>query len=79
MIEQYGFTDNGIYTNTYENMGHFSQAQAGLDVSYRLPWGRVYGEADGMPTILRDSRLVIWPTQVSDLICGLTKFRSMAI
>lgn len=43
MIEQYGFTDNGIYTNTYENMGHFSQAQTGLDVSYRLPWGRVYG------------------------------------
>lgn len=79
MIEQYGFTDNGIYTNTYENMGHFRRHRPD-STSVTVCRGVVcMAEADGMPTILRDSRLVIWPTQVSDLICGLTKFRSMAI
>ena len=42
MIEQYGFTENGVYTNTYANLGHFSQAMAGASASYRFTWGRVY-------------------------------------
>ena len=42
MIEPYGYTENGIYTGTYANIGHFSQVLAGVDASYRLPWGRVY-------------------------------------
>lgn len=42
MIEQYGFTENGVYTNTYANLWHFSQAMAGASASYRFTWGRVY-------------------------------------
>lgn len=42
MIDQYGYSENGIYTSTYANMGHFSQTMAGMNASYRFPWGRVY-------------------------------------
>ena len=35
MIEPYGYTENGIYTGTYANIGHFSQVLAGVDASCR--------------------------------------------
>ena len=44
MIENYGYTEKGIYYSTYANTGHFSQASAGVDVSYRFKWGRIYAE-----------------------------------
>ncbi len=42
MIENYGYTKDGIYYSSYANTGHFSQASAGANVSYRFKWGRIY-------------------------------------
>ena len=42
MIENYGHSDGGVYYSTYANTGHFAQASAGADLSYRFKWGRVY-------------------------------------
>lgn len=46
LLNPLGFTnDRGVYTNTYTNLGHFSQALAGLTVSYAFKWGQIYGGA----------------------------------
>ena len=42
IIENYGLSRKGIYYSTYVNLGHFSQASAGANASYRFKWGRVY-------------------------------------
>lgn len=45
MISRTGYTNaNGVFVSTYENLGHFSQVLAALDVSYRLNHGRVYAK-----------------------------------
>lgn len=45
LIEADGFTENGIYHNTYNNLGHFSMMSYMLNLSYRFKSGRigVYG------------------------------------
>ena len=44
VVEAYGYTENGIYTNSYRNYGYNSILKAGADISYRIgKWGRVYG------------------------------------
>lgn len=42
VIENYGYSDGGIYYSTYANTGHFFRVSAGADLSYRFKWGRVY-------------------------------------
>lgn len=45
-IEPFGFSENGIYTSTYRNMGRFKTLTLGGSVSYRLnKWGRIYANA----------------------------------
>lgn len=45
-IENYGYTDGGIYTSTYRNYGYNAVFDAGFSASYRIKkWGRVYGGA----------------------------------
>ena len=41
VIEADGFTENGIYYSTYNNLGHFSQMNYGLNLSYRFKGGRI--------------------------------------
>lgn len=43
LIQIGGQSNNGIYTQSYINSGHFSQVSAGADLSYKFPWGRVNG------------------------------------
>ena len=43
MIEEHGFTKNAIYYSTFDNLGHFSQASAGVTLNKRLKKGNVYG------------------------------------
>ena len=42
VIENEGYSDGGVYYSTYANTGHFAQASAGADLSYRFKWGRIY-------------------------------------
>ena len=41
VIEADGFTENGIYHSTYNNLGHFSQMNYGMNLSYRFKGGRI--------------------------------------
>lgn len=44
LITAAGYTDNnGVYTSTYGNMGHFSSIFASLSPSYRLEFGELSG------------------------------------
>lgn len=42
VIENYGYSDGGVYYSTYANTGHFAQMSAGADLSYRFKRGRIY-------------------------------------
>ncbi len=42
MIEEYGYTDRGVYYNTYHNSGHFSQWLSEIYGSYKVKAGRIY-------------------------------------
>lgn len=44
LIEPYGFSKQGIYTASYRNGGRYQKLTAGASVSYRLKWGRFYGQ-----------------------------------
>ena len=46
VIEIFGYTKRNVYYSTYANSGHFAQASAGTDLSYRFKWGRVYAGSD---------------------------------
>lgn len=41
LIEADGYTENGIYHNTYSNLGHFSMMTYALNLSYRFKGGRI--------------------------------------
>ena len=43
MLQEDGYTENEIYTKTYQNQGHFSQLQAGFNANYGFKWGNIYG------------------------------------
>lgn len=53
MIENYGYSDGGIYYSTYANTGHFSRVSAGADLSYRL-------SGDGSMPVGAGKPIVIW-------------------
>ena len=43
LIESCGHTENGIYTSTFENSGHYSNLSAGLYANYKFKKGNIYG------------------------------------
>lgn len=45
MIEEYGYTEDGIYTATYRNHGSWRAMTLRGNLSYNFKWGRVYGFA----------------------------------
>lgn len=46
LIEPYGFSKQGIYTASYRNGGRYRKLAVGASVSYRLKWGRLYGQVE---------------------------------
>lgn len=45
LIEDYGFSDKGVYTSTYCNKGVFRNLSIGTSMSYRLKEGNIYASA----------------------------------
>ena len=43
LIEACGYTENGIYTSTYGNSGHYSNLSAGVYGNYNFKKGNIYG------------------------------------
>lgn len=44
MLQDYGYSQDGVYISTYRNMGKFRQWWGGADLTYRLNKGYIMGE-----------------------------------